>query len=235
MVVVGFDTATADTAVCATRGGEVLHESLVGPATDGSPRHSTALLVEVERAVAAVGGWGAVGRIAVGLGPGSFVGIRIAIATAHGLTLSTGLPAMGICTLDALGRGLAAAAGPERPRLAMIDARRGEVFAALYSPAAERLWEPLVTAPEALAERAAGLAEPPLAAGSGAVRFRDELENRGIEVLGDEDPLHRIAARHLCALAEASANGTEDRLEPIYLRPPDAQRWRERDSPQRAT
>jgi len=234
MVVVGFDTATADTAVCATRGGEVLHEAQLGLGPDGSPRHSTALLVEVERAVAAAGGWDAVDRIAVGLGPGSFVGIRIGIATAKGLAVSTGLPATGICTLDALGRGLAGASRPARPRLAVIDARRGEVFAALYSSAAERLWEPLVTAPEALAEQVGGLPEPPLAAGSGAVRFRDELENLGIEVPGDDDPLHRIAARHLCALAEAPADGTEDRLEPIYLRSPDAQRWRERDNPQRA-
>lgn len=234
MAVVGFDTATADTAVCVTRGGEVVHEALVGLAPDGVPRHSTALLVEIERAVAAVGGWGGVGRIAVGLGPGSFVGIRIGIATAHGLVLSTGLPATGICTLDALGRGLAGAAGPERLRLAVLDARRGEVFAALYSPAGERLWGPLVSAPETLSERVAELPEPLLAAGSGAVRFRDELAGRDTEIPGDEDPLHRIAARHLCALAEATADGTEDRLEPIYLRPPDAQRWRERDNSQRA-
>ena len=63
-----------------------------GLAPDGSPRHSTALLGEVERAAAAAGGWGAVERIAVGLGPGSFVGIRIGIATARGLGASTGLP-----------------------------------------------------------------------------------------------------------------------------------------------
>ena len=51
--VVGFDTATADTAVCASRGDEVLREELLGLASDGSPRHSTALLTEVERAVSA--------------------------------------------------------------------------------------------------------------------------------------------------------------------------------------
>jgi tRNA threonylcarbamoyladenosine biosynthesis protein TsaB len=234
MTAVGFDTATADTAVCATRGGEVLRQELLGLAPDGAPRHSTALLAEIERAAAAAGGWGAVERIAVGLGPGSFVGIRIGIATARGLAASTGLPVTGVCTLDALGRGLGEVAGPERSRLAVLDARRGEVFAALYSPAGERLWEPLVAAPAELAERVAGLPALPLAAGSGAVRFRQELTGRGVDIPGDADPVHRVAARHVCALAEAASSGSGDSLEPIYLRPPDAQRWRERDTSKRA-
>jgi tRNA threonylcarbamoyladenosine biosynthesis protein TsaB len=234
MAVVGFDTATADTAVCATRDGKVLHEELLGLAPDGTPRHSTALLAEVERAAAAAGGWDAVDRLVVGLGPGSFVGIRIGIATARGLATSTGLPVTGVCTLDALGRALGEPAGPGRDRLAVLDARRGEVFAALYTPAGERPWEPLVVAPEELAERVSELPAPPLAAGSGAVRFRDELASRGVDVPVDDDPVHRVAARHVCALAEAAADRGDERLEPIYLRAPDAERWRERDTSKRA-
>ncbi len=234
MAVVGFDTATADTAICAMRDGEVLHEELLGLAPDGSPRHSTALLAEVERAAAAAGGWDAVDRLAVGLGPGSFVGIRIGIATARGLAASTGLPVTGVCTLDVLGRALGEPAGPERDRLAVLDARRGEVFAALYAPDGERLWEPLVAAPGELADRVAELPTPPLAAGSGAVRFRDELASRGVNVAEDGDPVHRVAARHVCALAEAAADRGDERLEPIYLRAPDAERWRERDTSKRA-
>ncbi len=232
MAVVGFDTATADTAVCVARGDEVLREASVGLAPDGSPRHSTALLEEVERAVDAAGGWGGIERIAVGLGPGSFVGIRIGIATARGLATSAGLPLSGVCTLDAFGRALA---GLDRDgdRLAVLDARRGEVFAALYSPGGERLWEPFVAAPDALAGRAAELGETPLAAGPGAVRFRDELANRGVEIPDDADPVHRLAARHICALATSVGDEGGERLDPIYLRPPDAQRWRERDTSQR--
>jgi tRNA threonylcarbamoyladenosine biosynthesis protein TsaB len=210
----------------------VLYEQLLGLAADGTPRHSTALLAEVERAAAAAGGWEAVERIAVGLGPGSFVGIRIGIATARGLVASTGLPLSGVCTLDALGRAMADPAGPERSRLAVLDARRGEAFAALYLSAGERLWEPLVASPQELVERIAALPVPPLAAGSGAVRFRDELASCGAEVPGDADPVHRIAARHLCAIAAASVDGDGAQLEPIYLRPPDAERWRERDTSQ---
>lgn len=212
----------------------MLHEELLGPAPDGSPRHSTALLAEVERAAAAAGGWEAVGRIAVGRGPGSFTGVRIAIATARGLAASTGLPVTGVCTLDALGRALEELAGPDRTRLAVFDARRGEVFAALYAPGGERLWEPLVAAPGDLAERLAELPAPPLGAGSGAIRFRHQLASRGVEIPDDADPVHRVAARHVCALAAIAADGAGARLDPIYLRPPDAQRWRERDTSQRA-
>lgn len=230
MAVVGFDTATADTTVCATRDGEVLYEELLGLGPDGSPRHSTALLAEIERAATAAGGWEAIDRLAVGLGPGSFVGIRIGIATARGLAASTGLHLTGVCTLDLLGRAAGALAGAERDCLAVLDARRGEVFAALYSPAFERLWGPLVAVPDELAERVAEFSAPPLAAGSGAVRFRDELANRGVDVPEDDDPVHRVVARHACALAEAAPDRGAERLEPIYLRAPDAERWRERDT-----
>jgi tRNA threonylcarbamoyladenosine biosynthesis protein TsaB len=216
------------------QGDEVLFEELLGLAAGGSPRHSTALLAGIERAASAAGGWRAVGRIAVGVGPGSFVGIRIGIATARGLALSNGLPVTGVGTLDALGRGLAELAGPQRSCLAVLDARRGEVFAALYGTSGERLWEPLVLTPGALADRVAELAEPPLAAGPGALRFRDELASRGAEIPGDAEPAHRLAARHLCALARGADGAGSENLDPIYLRPPDAQRWRERDTPQRA-
>lgn len=233
LVVVGFDTATDDTAVCAARGGEVLFESQLGPVPGGRPRHATGLLDEVEKAAAAAGGWKGVDRIAVGLGPGSFTGLRIGIATARALGSSLDLPVAGACTLDALGHGIREGCG-ERAALAVLDARRGEVFAALYSPGGERLWEPLALLPAILAERAAALPDPPLAAGSGAVRFRDELVGRGVEVPDDADPVHRVAARHICAVATAVGNTGDGGPAPIYLRPPDAERWRERDSFQRA-
>jgi tRNA threonylcarbamoyladenosine biosynthesis protein TsaB len=234
MTVVGFDTATADTAVCATRDGTPLHEESLGPDEDGSPRHSTALLAGIERAVAVAGGWDCVDRIGVGLGPGSFVGIRIAVSTARGLAAGTGLPVSGVCTLDALGLALRERTAGERAGLAVLDARRGEAFAALHAAGGERLWDPFVAKPEELAARLGELADPPLAAGPGAVRFRTELTGRGADVPDDADPVHRVAARHVCSLAEAASAGGDGRLEPIYLRPPDAERWRERDTFQRS-
>lgn len=218
--------------MCAASGGEVLYESLLGLSEKGGPQHATALLGEVETAAGVAGGWDAVDRIAVGLGPGSFTGLRIGLATARALGLSRGVPVSGICTLDALGRAVVeekeAIVG-----LAVVDARRGEVFAALYSAAGERLWEPYVSSPAALAERAATVEAPLLAAGTGALRFRKELASQGVAVPDDADPVHRIAARHICALAAAGPEGDgAGPVTPIYLRPPDAERWRERDTSQ---
>ncbi len=183
----------------------------------------------MDAAAAAAGGWDAVDLIAVGLGPGSFTGLRVAIASAQGLSAALGLPARGVCTLDALGRGIGeAGAGGER--LAVLDGFRGEVFAALYSERGERIWEPAVYRPQLLAERVADLAAAPSPAGSGAVRFRRELAEAGVRIPDDADPVHRIAARHLCAIAaEAGADDEPGSLAPIYLRPPDAERWRERN------
>jgi tRNA threonylcarbamoyladenosine biosynthesis protein TsaB len=180
--------------------------------------------------------------LVVGLGPGTFTGIRVGIATARGLGVSLGLPVRGVCTLDALGRGIEEAASPAVPfggmaakrnssALAVLDGWRGEVFAALYGADGKRIWEPAVYRPGDLAERIASLDQTPSVAGSGAVRFRKELTRDGVRIADDSDPVHRVAARHLCALAAAAA-GEEGReeLSPIYLRPPDAERWRERDA-----
>lgn len=216
------------------RDGEVLYEALLGLSEKGGPQHTTALLAEVERAVDTAGGWGAVERVAVGVGPGSFTGLRVGIATARALGLSRRVPLSGVGTLDALARGLAGAAG-ERGRLVALDARRGEVAAALYSASGERLWEPSLSSPEELGERIATLPEAVLCGGSGAVRFRQQLTSRKVEIPDDADPVHRVAARHICALAAAMPGEDESgSLTPNYMRPPDAERWRERDSLQAA-
>lgn len=212
------------------RDGEALYEAQLGLSEKGGPQHTTALLAEVERAVGTAGGWEAVERIAVGVGPGSFTGLRVGIATARALGLSRGLPLSGVGTLDALALGLGEVGG-NRERLAVLDARRGELAAALYSAQGERLWDPLLGSPGDLAERIAGLGGAVLCGGSGAVRFRQQLASQAVEIPDDADPVHRVAARHICALAAAMPGEDESgSVAPIYLRPPDAQRWRERDS-----
>jgi tRNA threonylcarbamoyladenosine biosynthesis protein TsaB len=211
------------------RNDEVLYDSLLGLSADGSPGHTTRLLGEVERAAAAAGGWQRVRGIAVGLGPGSFTGLRVGVATARALGASRGLPVRGAGTLDALALGVAERADAGQLRLAVLDARRGEAFAAIYSPSGERLWGPWVGTPEELGKRLAKRSAAVLTAGSGAVRFRRELEDRGAEVPDDEDAVHRVSAPNVCRVAAAGAAAA---LAPIYLRPPDAERWRERDDAQ---
>lgn len=138
----------------------------------------------------------------------------------------------GVCTLDALGRGIQE--GESGPALPVLDGWRGEVFAALYGEGGERIWEPAVYRPEELAAQVSQLEATPAVAGSGAVRFRQELARDGVRIADDSDPVHRIAARHVCAIAAAAGEEDPDGLAPIYLRPPDAERWRERDAFQKA-
>lgn len=224
--VLGFDTATPHLAVALLRGEEPLFESTVGPAEDGRPRHASRLLGELERAVEPVGGWGSVELLAVGIGPGAFTGLRIGIATARALAQAQSLPVVGVGSLAALAAGIDA---PGRPRLAVLDARRGEAFALGCDAAAGAVWGPSALGPADLARRARELGGGAVAAGDGSLRFRAELEAAGVEVLAADDPAHRVPAREVCRLARDGQAGPLETLEPTYLRRPDAELWRERD------
>jgi tRNA threonylcarbamoyladenosine biosynthesis protein TsaB len=228
--VLGFDTATAEVSVAATRDGELVRESFVPPGDDGRPRHSAALLGEIAATAERAGGWEAVDRIGVGVGPGSFTGLRIGVATARALAQALELPLVPVESLAVLAAGV----GERRessgqPRLPLIDARRGELFAALHDGSGERLWGPEVLAPAGVCERIAKLDRKPLAVGDGSLRFRDELMAAGAEVPDDRDGVHRVAARVLCRMAEGAAPSPPGAVEPLYLRPPDAEAWLERD------
>jgi tRNA threonylcarbamoyladenosine biosynthesis protein TsaB len=228
MLVLGVDTATNYAVVAATSDGEVVREASIGPGPSGRPRHSEALLAEIERTADAAGGWDRIDRIAVGIGPGSFTGLRIGIATARALAQAHDLPLVPAGSLAALARGIAED-GDGDLALPVFDARRGEVFAAVYESEGEELWPPFVAPPEELASRASKVGRPLLAAGDGAVRFAAELEAAGATVAPPDDPIHRVAARYVCEVGEAAAEAPKDQIQPLYLRPPDAKRWRERD------
>ncbi len=229
--VLGFDTATAWLTVAVTSGGEVVREAERGPGAEGRPRHSGLLLREIEDCVGKVGGWEGIGLIAVGLGPGSYTGLRIGIATARALAQARELPVAGVGTLAALAAGLGEhPGGAGRPALPVLDAKRSQVFAALYEAGGRaELWPPLVAQPSELAERVRGLDPAPLSAGDGSLRFRAELEAAGAVVAASDDDAHRVSARHICALGEGAKATAPIEIEPIYLRAPDAERWLERD------
>jgi tRNA threonylcarbamoyladenosine biosynthesis protein TsaB len=230
VVVLGLDTATADAVVGVTAGGEVIREARVDPETDGRPRHSQVLLPEIERCVEAAGGWEAIERIAVGIGPGSFTGLRIGIATARGLAQAREIPIVPVGSLAALGRGISTGGdGDERLALPVFDARRGEAFAALLEHDGAERWPPFVAPPGELADRVRDLDRPCLAAGDGALAFAAELEAAGATVAPPQDPIHRVAASDVCAVGEAASEAPPDQIQPLYLRPPDAKKWLERD------
>jgi tRNA threonylcarbamoyladenosine biosynthesis protein TsaB len=229
MVVLGVDTATADAVVGVSVDGDPLSEAQVGPGADGRPRHSQVLLSEIDRAVQAAGGWGRIDRIAVGIGPGSFTGLRIGISTARALAQARTIPIAAVGSLAALARGISAHGLEGGNALPAIDARRSEVFAALHHSDGTEVWAPFVALPSELAERVRSLGSPCLAAGDGALRFAAELKDAGAEVPRPQDPVHRIAARHVCAIGEVASEAPPQQIRPLYLRPPDAKRWIERD------
>jgi tRNA threonylcarbamoyladenosine biosynthesis protein TsaB len=209
-VILGLDTATPATVVGA--GGRELRHV---PAPGERPGHATRLLPLAREVLG--GDFTAVTRIAVGVGPGTFTGLRIGIATARALAQGTGAELVAVSTLHAL----AAAADHDGPVLAVLDARRGEAFAAAWQ-GDEELLAPVAVRPEGLAALAIG---PParawLAVGDGAVKFRSALAGAA-EVPDDADARHLVSGLAVCRLGAAAAPIDRDALVPDYVRAPDA-------------
>jgi len=217
VILVAIDTATPST-VAGVLSGDRVVEARDDPEPGARGHHAARVLPLLEQALARAGvAWADVERIAVGVGPGGFTGLRIGIATARALAQGHGLPLVGVGSLAAL----AAGAGATGTVAAVIDARRGEVFAGAWADGEERI-APAALAPAALAERLAGMPPAVQAVGDGAVRFRKELEAAGVAVPEDGAAVHRIAAAPLCRLGTAGAPSARDRLLPDYRREPDA-------------
>ena len=141
-MILGFDTATPATAVAVLPAAgepvELRHE----PAEGERPGHARQLLPLAEQALQTLDATFAdVRRIGVGVGPGTFTGLRIGVATARALAQATGAEVAGISTLEAL----AVEAGDDRAVLAVLDARRGEAYAAAFRDG-ERLLAPVAVA-----------------------------------------------------------------------------------------
>lgn len=234
MIVLGFDTATPATAVALlddTR-PEAATERRHDPAAGERPGHAAKLLALASGLLDDAGlAFTDVERIAVGVGPGTFTGLRIGVATARALAQSSGAELVGVSTL----RALALAAEPDAPAgcgvLAVIDARRGEAFAAGWRDG-EPVLEQSALTPGRLAARVAQEGGPWLAVGDGALRFREDLEGAGCTVPDDGSRRHGVSARVVCRLALEAPEGTaRDLVVPDYLRPPDAVPAPRKDTP----
>jgi len=217
-VILGFDTSTAVSAACLLRDDGVAHEAVPDPsALSAGPAHARELLPAIARVMdEAHARFGELEAIAVGVGPGAFTGLRIGIATARALAGANGLALRPVSSLAALAAGIEGDAA-----LALIDARRGELFAGLYEQG-ERRWGPLVTPPAELARQVQAAGLSPRAAGNGSIRFRGVLEAAGIRVDPDESCSHVVRALHVCRLAKAVPDASPESVLPDYLRAPDA-------------
>lgn len=221
MIVLGFDTATPATAVGLRLADGTTLEAHDIPGAGERPGHATRLLPLANELLARARiDWGSLQRIAVGVGPGTFTGLRVGVATARGLAHSLALDLIGVSSLHALAHH-AHVEGRERAVLAAIDARRGEVFAGGWSPAGE-LFAPRPLAPEDIGDLLPH-GESWLAVGDGAVRYRPHFEDLGIEVPPDSSSLHRVSGAAICELALRVEPSAPEAVLPDYLRRPDAE------------
>ncbi|MEX0621068.1 MAG: tRNA (adenosine(37)-N6)-threonylcarbamoyltransferase complex dimerization subunit type 1 TsaB [Solirubrobacterales bacterium] len=228
MKVVGFDCATDDAVLAACDGQEVMFERSFPPGANGRPTHTRSLLGGISSAADALGGWGSVDRISVGLGPGTFTGLRIAASTASGLALSTGVAVTGVSTLEVMALSLGARDGLRFP---VLDARRGEVFVAAYDAQGEEVLPPAALPPEAAIESILGISGPVTVGGPGAVRFDRLFADAGISIESPESANGRLSGVAICRLgAEAPTPEPGQTPQPIYIREPDAKLWLERDT-----
>ncbi len=210
MRLLAIDTALEACSVGVTDGKAppVLKTEIIGRG------HAERLMGLVEAAMrdAAVD-FDALDRIAVTIGPGSFTGVRVGIAAARGLALVIRCPVVGIGTLDALAEKARAISGG-KPVLAVLDARRGELYAQAFREDGTPLGPPSVAAPSLVARDVpAGM----VLAGSGADLVR--------AALGFDAPvIHRDAAPDIGAVLRLglAAPPPAGLPRPLYLRAPDA-------------
>ncbi len=247
-VVLGLDTATAATAVALRLADGSTTQARDDPRPGEHPGHATRLLEMAGELLAEAGvGWREIDRIAVGVGPGGFTGLRVGIATARGLAQSLSAEIVGVSSL----RALAYAALVDEDRrgkedadadsiLAVIDARRGEVFAAAYerparhgseAGAAIELVSPSALAPDDLAAVIARSQQGDgdrvrrwLAVGDGAMRYPDAVRAAGVRAAGTDSPLHLVSAAAICELGvHAKPAASWEEIVPDYRRRPDAE------------
>jgi tRNA threonylcarbamoyladenosine biosynthesis protein TsaB len=215
VIVLGLDTATPATAVALLRADGTTDEAYSEAPAGARPQHAQLLLAMAAELLERAGlDWRQIDRLAAGVGPGGYTGLRIGLATAHGIAQSSGAALVGVGTLLALAEPVAG-----RAAAAVLDARRGEAFVAVYRDG-EELLAPRTCRPEEIAALALTGGPQTLAIGDGAQRYRESIERGGIEVAPAASGLHRLSAAAICRLAAAGSFGAAN---PDYLRLADAE------------
>jgi tRNA threonylcarbamoyladenosine biosynthesis protein TsaB len=217
MRILALETATLAGSAAVLDGSRVVGESRL----DITLTHSERLMAMVDRLLKDCG-WSVstLDGLAVSIGPGSFTGLRIGVASAKGLALALGVPVAAVPTLDALAWNLPFAGAPVSP---LLDARKGEVYLALYRWNVDRMeresdyW---ALSPRAAVER---LRPPVIVLGDGVAACRPFLSalGAGVQVAPatSDRPSAAIVGRLGHAMLESGQAAEPDTLAPLYLRP----------------
>lgn len=221
MFVLGIDTATPIGSIGLIRNDEVIAEYVLNVIETHSARLMPALDDMLRRASVDIS---EIDAIAVTRGPGSFTGVRVGVATAKGLAFALRKPIVGVTSLDVLAFNLRFYDGIICP---MLDARRGEVYAAIYrgGERLERISDYLCSPVDEVIDL---INEPALFSGSGARRYRETIERRlgGRAVFADHVfDLPRGSVVAMLGL-ERLRRGESDELfgfVPLYLRRSEAE------------
>lgn len=223
MLIIGLESATAQVG-CAIGG----HEGVIASAHSAKGRrHAESLAPQIDfvRRQARIE-LDEISVVAVDVGPGLYTGLRVGVATATAMAHGLGVPMIGVASLDLV-------AWPvryvRRLIVAVLDARRGEVFHASYRTVPgglQRITDYAVSTPEELASDLAVLDDECLLVGDGAIRYHDVFRELHHHEVAEQGMAHPSAASlvqlaHARALREEFVKPWE--IEPLYLRLPDAE------------
>ena len=224
MIVLALDTTTPPGSCAVARDGQVVHE-LAGDArlshAERLPLDLMRVLAEAQMTLAGVDGF------AVATGPGSFTGLRVGIASMQGLAFAAAKPLFGISALEALAR----LGGPAHRTATWVDAWREEVYGALYEDG-RAIDGPVVGSVDELLTR---YETHPGAVtrfiGDGAAAHWERVRERWGDAAELAAPTVPLIAGTVALLATAAAARGErpapDRIRPLYVRRPDAERARD--------
>jgi tRNA threonylcarbamoyladenosine biosynthesis protein TsaB len=226
MLILGIESATARVG-CAIGG----HEGIIASAhSSRGRRHAESLAPQIQFVCEQAGvSLSSIGAVAVDIGPGLFTGLRVGVTTALATATALRVPMIGVTSLDLLAFPVALSG---RRIMAVVDARRGEVFHASYRAVpggVQRETEPAVGTPDELRSAIMAEGEEVLLVGDGALQYRDQWENLSGTEVADESHAFPSAAT-LVGLAHARALREDfvrpDQIRPLYLRRPDAEaKW----------
>ncbi|HJP16781.1 MAG TPA: tRNA (adenosine(37)-N6)-threonylcarbamoyltransferase complex dimerization subunit type 1 TsaB [Acidimicrobiales bacterium] len=229
MLILGIESAGSQIG-CAIGG----HEGVLASAHTGKGRqHAESLAPQIDFVRKQAGiEFAELGAIAVDVGPGLYTGLRVGLSSATTIAHALGIPMIGISSLDLLAF---PARWTSRLIVAALDARRGELFTALFRKVpggVQRIRDPQVSTPQELLAELMMIEEPALLVGDGALRYQEIFSSiRRVEMA--EQGLANPSARSLVQLAHAQAIREEFvqswDIKPVYLRQPDAEiNWKTR-------